>query len=42
MKEETKQQTTYEAPVVEVVEVEVEQGFARSDIAPYRKGDGWE
>ncbi len=42
MKEETKQQTTYEAPVVEVVEVEVEQGFAGSDIAPYRKGDGWE
>lgn len=42
MKEETNQQTTYEAPVVEVVEVEVEQGFAGSDIAPYRKGDGWE
>lgn len=30
MKEETKQQTTYEAPVVEIVEVEVEKGFQYS------------
>jgi hypothetical protein len=38
MKEETKQQTTYEAPVVEVVEVEVEQGFqasGRGDNIPF-------
>ena len=32
MKEETKPQTTYETPVVEVVEVEVEQGFYISDL----------
>ena len=32
MKEETKPQTTYETPVVEVVEVEVEQGFYLSDL----------
>ena len=30
MKEEAKQQTTYEAPVVEIVEVEVEIGFCAS------------
>lgn len=30
MKEETKQQTAYEAPEVEIVEVEVEQGFQAS------------
>lgn len=30
MKEEAKQQTTYEAPMVEIVEVEVEIGFCAS------------
>jgi hypothetical protein len=40
MKEETKQQTTYETPVVEVVEVEVEQGFqASGDPRDYGYGD---
>ncbi len=39
MKEETKPQTTYETPVVEVVEVEVEQGFqASGDPRDYRWG----
>ena len=41
MKEETKQQTTYEAPVVEVVEVEVEQGFAVSGIDDMPYGENW-
>ena len=32
----------YEAPKVEVIEVEVEQGFAASnDIDPYEDGTGW-
>lgn len=40
MKEETKPQTTYETPVVEVVEVEVEQGFqASGDPSDYGYGD---
>lgn len=40
MKEETKPQTTYETPVVEVVEVEVEQGFkASGDPRDYEYGD---
>ena len=33
---------SYEAPVVEIIEVEVEQGFAASnDIDPYGDGTGW-
>lgn len=40
MKEETKPQITYETPVVEVVEVEVEQGFqASGDPHDYGYGD---
>lgn len=38
MKEEAKQQTAYEAPEVEIVEVEVEQGFqasGRGDNIPF-------
>lgn len=32
----------YEAPKVEVIEVQVEKGFAESgDIDPYTEGDGW-
>ncbi len=32
----------YEAPRVEVIEVEVERGFAGSgDIVPYGEGTGW-
>lgn len=34
MKREEQQMAAYEAPKVEVIEVEVEQGFAASDI-PY-------
>lgn len=34
MKREEQQMVAYEAPKVEVIEVEVEQGFAASDI-PY-------
>ena len=32
----------YEAPRIEVIEVEVERGFATSgDIEAYSDGDGW-
>ena len=32
----------YEAPHIEVIEVEVERGFATSgDIEAYSDGDGW-
>ena len=32
----------YESPEVEVIEIEVEQGFAASyDIDPYEDGTGW-
>lgn len=31
----------YEAPKVEVIEVQVEKGFAGSDITPYTPGEGW-
>ena len=34
MKKEEQQMVAYEAPQVEVIEVEVEQGFALSDPAP--------
>ncbi len=41
-KQEKQTQEAYEAPQVEVIEVEVEKGFSASgDINPYREGDGW-
>ena len=39
-KNEMLTQEAYEAPQVEVIEVEVEKGFSAS-IDPYREGDGW-
>ena len=41
MKNKEQAMEAYEAPKVEVIEVEVEKGFAVSDISPYREGDGW-
>ena len=42
MKSKEKVMEAYEAPKVEVIEVEVEQGFAASnDIDPYGVGTGW-
>lgn len=45
MKREEKQaMAAYEAPRVEVIEVEVERGFAGSDLTPYTTPDnngGW-
>jgi len=40
-KEQQKTPAAYEAPKVEVIEVQVEQGFATSDIQPYTPGNGW-
>ncbi len=41
-KKEMQKQEAYEAPQVEVIEVEVEKGFSASgDISPYREGNGW-
>ena len=40
MKEE--KTMNYEAPRIEIIEVEVEKGFAASgDIDPYNDGTGW-
>ena len=42
MKRKEKNEEAYEAPKVEVIEIEVEQGFAASgDIDPYENGTGW-
>ena len=42
MKSKEKVMEAYEAPEVEVIEVEVEQGFAASnDIDSYGDGTGW-
>ena len=42
MKSKEKVMEAYEAPKVEVIEVEVEQGFAASnDIDSYDDGTGW-
>ena len=42
MKNKEQVLAAYEAPQVEVIEVEVEQGFAASnDIDPYEDGTGW-
>ena len=42
MKSKEQELAAYEAPQVEVIEVEVESGFATSgDIDPYEDGTGW-
>ena len=42
MKSKEQELAAYEAPQIEVIEVEVEKGFATSnDIDPYEDGTGW-